>query len=205
MTSIQSPSRLDALRDTGLLDSQPEEAFDRLTRLCALTLGVPIALVSLVDGDREFFKSSVGLEGTVAAERSVPILHSFCQYVVESGEALVVEDALLHPLLRDNHTARNYGMRAYAGVPLITPAGHSLGAFCAIDKVARAWSATDISVLTDLAAATVTEIVLRRTHTHRGREHPPGSRAGAGTATNHIAVRAGPCVHRHCLWAGPSL
>ena len=161
MTSIQSPSRLDALRDTGLLDSQPEEAFDRLTRLCALTLGVPIALVSLVDGDREFFKSSVGLEGTVAAERSVPILHSFCQYVVESGEALVVEDALLHPLLRDNHTARNYGMRAYAGVPLITPAGHTLGAFCVIDKVARAWSATDISVLTDLAAATVTEIVLR--------------------------------------------
>ena len=161
MTYVHSQSRLDALRGTRLLDSPPEEAFDRLTRLGAMALSVPIALVSLVEDDREFYKSAVGLGAELAMDRSSPISHSFCQYVVASGKALVVADALTHPVLRDNPSVREHGVRAYAGVPLVTPDGHTLGTFCAVDRIPRQWTASDIQVLTDLAAAAVTEIVLR--------------------------------------------
>lgn len=161
MTSLHSPLRLEALCATGLLDPASEEAFDRLTRLGALILRVPVALVSLVEDDREFFKSSVGLEGTLATDRVLPLSHSFCQYVVASGEALVVEDALSHPLLRDNPSILKHHVRAYAGVPLVMPDGNTLGTFCVADRVPRTWTAGDIRVLTDLAAAAVTEIVLR--------------------------------------------
>ncbi len=161
MTHVHSQARLDALHDTGLLDSPSEEAFDRLTRLGATALGVPIALVSLLDGDREFFKSSVGLDGGSETNRSLPLSHSFCQHVVATGEPLVIDDALANPAFRDNPYVRDHGVRAYAGVPLVTPGGHALGTFCVIDRIPRQWAASDIRILTDLAAATVTEIVLR--------------------------------------------
>jgi two-component system, cell cycle sensor histidine kinase and response regulator CckA len=173
---VHSPSRLDALRRTGLLDSPPEEAFDRLTRLGALSLNVPIALVSLVEDDREFFKSAVGLDAILSGDRSLPASHSFCKYVVASGEPLVVADAFEHPLLRDNPSVREFGVRAYAGVPLITPAGHTLGTFCVVDRNPRVWSSSDIQVLTDLAAAAVTEIVLREQVAERLRAEQESAR-----------------------------
>lgn len=161
MTGADSQPRLEALRRTGLLDSPPEEAFDRLTRLGALILGVPIALVSFVEDDREFFKSAVGLPEPLASERELPLSHSFCQYVVGAREPLIVDDAHEHPMLRDNPSVREYNVRAYAGVPLFVPGGHALGAFCVIDTVPREWTPNEVKLLTDLAAAAVTEITLR--------------------------------------------
>src|SRR3954454_8796989 len=99
---VADPARLAALRAPALLDSQPEEAFDRLTRLATRALGVPVALVSLVGPDRQFFKSQTGLAEPWASARQTPLTHSFCQHVVATGEPLVVSDARVHPLVKEN-------------------------------------------------------------------------------------------------------
>src|SRR5256885_2915266 len=99
---LSAPGRLKALRVPALLDSPPEVAFDRLTRLASHALNVPVALVSLVAEDRQFFKSCVGVEEPWASRRGTPLSHSFCQHAVASGEPLVIEDARENPLVSDN-------------------------------------------------------------------------------------------------------
>ena len=94
---MHAPARLRELRGTRLLDSPAEESFDRLTRLTSTVLNVPVALVSLVDDDRQFFKSCLGLPQPWARQRQTPLSHSFCQHVVESREPLVISDAREHP------------------------------------------------------------------------------------------------------------
>ncbi|HVL18928.1 MAG TPA: GAF domain-containing protein, partial [Gemmatimonadales bacterium] len=91
-----------APRPAGLLDSPAEEGFDRLTRMAARLLGAPIALITVITDDRQFFKSATGLPEPWASRRAAPLSHSFCRHVVSSGEPLVVEDARRHPLLRAN-------------------------------------------------------------------------------------------------------
>ena len=122
-SAVQDRDRLDALRRTGLLDSAPEECFDRLTRLASRFLGVPIALISLVDEKREFFKSCVGLPEPWASERETPLSRSFCQHVVNRAEPLIVEDAREHPLVWDNLAIPDLGVIAYAGIPRLSPMG----------------------------------------------------------------------------------
>src|SRR4029450_853884 len=131
---IENEARLDALRRTSLLDSPPEEAFDRLTRLATTGPRVPVALVSLVDGERQFFKSHCGLPEPLASARQTPLTHSFCQHAVGSREPLVVADARQDPRFGHHHAFSELGVIAYAGIPLITSDGHVLGTFCAVDR-----------------------------------------------------------------------
>ena len=159
--NVASNSRLAALRSSGLLDTPAEEGFDRLTRLATKTLGVPVALVSLVDDNRQFFKSAVGLPEPWASTRETPLTYSFCQHVVNSGLPLIVSDARTHPLVCENLAVCEIGVMAYAGMPLITPDGHVLGSFCAIDVKPRHWSEHELSVLKDLAASATSEIHLK--------------------------------------------
>jgi hypothetical protein len=156
-TAARDPERLAALRATGLLDSEPEPGFDRHARLAAQMLNAPIALVSLVDEDRQFFKSGLGVE-----ERETPLSHSFCQHAVARREPLVVDDAREHPILKDNPAVREMGAIAYAGVPLIDPAGHALGTLCVLDSRPRQWSSHQVELLTDLAASVMSEIELAK-------------------------------------------
>ena len=158
---VADPQRLDALRATGLLDTPSEEAFDRLTRLVTRVLGVPVALVTLVDGERQFFKSCVGLPEPWASKRGTPLTHSFCQYIVETGEPLVIDDAREHPQLRENLAIPDLGVIAYAGIPLTMADGQTLGTFCAIDTKPRRWSKSELETLRDLAASAATEVQLR--------------------------------------------
>ncbi len=160
-TGLLDGERLAFLIETGLLDSDAEEAFDRLTRAASRLLRAPVSLVSLVDHERQFFKSSLGLPEPWATVRGTPLTHSFCQHVVISGEPLVIEDARDSDLVRDNPAIRDLGVVAYAGIPLTTAAGHALGSFCVIDSVPRVWSEDELGVLKDLAAAAVAEIELR--------------------------------------------
>jgi GAF domain-containing protein len=104
--------------------------------MAAKVLKVPVALMSLVDADRQFFKSQVGLPDEWAQERETPLSHSFCQYVAGSNEPLIIGDAREYPLVCDNLAVRDLNVVAYAGVPLITPtnicatfAGFSLSRF----------------------------------------------------------------------------
>lgn len=156
------PDRLAALRQTALLDTPPEEGFDRLTRMAARLLGAPTALISLVTDERQFFKSTTGLPEPWATRRTAPLSFSFCSTVAGTGEPLVVEDARRHPLLRHSQALRELGWVAYAGVPLIGREGHVLGSFCVVDHTPRLWSERDIALLQDLAASVITEIELRR-------------------------------------------
>lgn len=93
--------RLAALQSTGLLDTPPEEIFDRWTELASRVLKTPVVLMSLVDRDRQFFKSEVGLPEPWAEKRETPLSYSFCQYVAASNQPLVVTDARAHPLVRE--------------------------------------------------------------------------------------------------------
>ena len=153
--------RLRALHATGLLDSPPEQFFDLITGLAARTLQVPVVLLSLVDTDRQFFKSQCGLPAPVAESRETPLSHSFCQYVSAIGEALVVEDAKSHPLVRDNPAVRDLGVMAYAGMPLTTAEGFTLGSLCAIDTQPRRWTTQELETLQDFARQAMAEIELR--------------------------------------------
>lgn len=156
---LDDPLRLGAITASGLMDSPPEEAFDRLTRIAARLLGVPTTLVSVVDDRRQFFKSAQGLDGKLAVERGTPLSHSFCQHVVTGGE-LVVNDARHDARVKDNLAVRDYGIAAYLGIPLVSDT-QRLGAFCAVDTKPRQWTEDQISILRDIAAAANSEIRLR--------------------------------------------
>lgn len=166
---LTDPERLAALHRTTLLDGPAEESFDRLTRLAARLLHAPVALVSLVDADRQYFKSCIGLPEPWASMRATPISHSFCRHAVEGAAPLIIRDARQHPLVRENPAIDELGFVAYAGVPLTTTEGHVLGSFCVIDHQPRQWTSEEIETLQDLAATVMTEICLRTDSTERNR------------------------------------
>lgn len=161
-TKLTDAGRLRALARTGLMDTEREEGFDRLTRLVSRLLNVPISLVSLVDHDRQFFKSGYGLEGELATERQTPLSHSFCQHVVTGGAPLVIENAKEHPAVCDNPAIPEFGVAAYAGVPILSPEGHVLGSLCALDMKTRSWSEEDLQNLRDISKIVMSEITLRQ-------------------------------------------
>jgi PAS domain S-box-containing protein len=157
---IRDPSRLSALRRLALLDTPPEEAFDRLTRLAARLLAAPIALFALVAEDRVFFKSAFGLPGELAAERGVPVANAVCASTLGAPGPVLISDLGADPATAGSPFAR-YGARSYAGVPLVTSDGHPVGTFCVIDTRPRRWTSDDVDALRDLGASTLTEVELR--------------------------------------------
>jgi GAF domain-containing protein len=158
---VRNVNRLAALQRVGLLDTPPEETFDRLTSLARRILNAPVALVSLVDGDRQFFKSCAGLREPWLSRRETPLSHSFCQHVVALGAPLIVEDARRHPLVWSNLGIDELGIVAYVGIPLATSDGHTIGSFCVTDSQPRAWTWSEIEILKDLAAIAMDDIELR--------------------------------------------
>jgi GAF domain len=167
--AAEDEGRLDALHATGLLDSDISPSFDRLARLASHVLHAPVALVSLVDKDRQFFKSCLGLPEPWASRRGSPLTHSFCQHAVASREPLLVSDAREHEVLRENLAIRDMGVIAYAGIPLIDSEGHALGTLCVIDSQPRQWTTHQVQLLSDIAASVVTEITLAQTAAEKTR------------------------------------
>jgi PAS domain S-box-containing protein len=158
---ITDPARLAALVRTGLLDSEAEVAYDRLTRMAARIFQVPVAIISLIDADRQFLKSAQGLPEPIATERQTPLSHSFCQHVVTSRRLLQVNDAPAHPLVCDNYSTVNMGIRAYLGAPLMDAEGFILGAFGVVDITPRDWTEEDRERIIDFAAMAMAETELR--------------------------------------------
>ncbi|MGW4502009.1 GAF domain-containing SpoIIE family protein phosphatase [Micromonospora sp. NPDC004336] len=159
-SALRDPDRLRSLAETGLT-AAPDEAFDRFARLVGDLLDVPVALVSLVDADRQFFPGEVGLSQPWAALRQTPLTHSFCRQVVDLGTPMALPDARLDPLDRDNLAGPELGVVAYAGMPLTDLEGRVLGSLCAIDDKPRDWTADHLRTLADLAAACSSELRLR--------------------------------------------
>jgi PAS domain S-box-containing protein len=143
------------------LDTPPEQVFDRLTQLAAELLHVPVAVVSLVDANREFFKSAVGLPMGWKERRETPRAHSLAQIALMAKEPLAIEDARQHPLVKDNPLVPEWGVVSYAAVPIRTPDGLALGSVYVVDRVPRAWTDGEIVALTTIAKAAESEIVLR--------------------------------------------
>ncbi|MDB6064056.1 MAG: hypothetical protein JWR26_264 [Pedosphaera sp.] len=159
--AIEDPVRLAALRRLGLMDTPAEDVFDRLGKLAATIFRTPVALVTLVDDQRQFFKSCLGLPEPWASWRNTPLSHSFCQHVVANSEPLIINDARLHPVLRDSPGIQELGIVAYLGIPLRLESGEVIGSFCVIDSNPRAWSEEEVQTLTVLAGCVMTEIELR--------------------------------------------
>ncbi|MGB5267671.1 MAG: GAF domain-containing protein, partial [Polyangiales bacterium] len=150
--------RLRALESYRVMDTPPESSFDDLTTLVARILDGPIALVSLVDADRQWFKSRYGLDAP-----ETPRDISFCGHVVAEQELLVVPDAFEDSRFHDNPLVTgDPRVRFYAGVPLMTPDGHILGTLCAIDHEARQVSANQLDTLSILGRQVADQLELRR-------------------------------------------
>lgn len=155
--------RLFALAQLGVLDTAREEDFDKITRLVAAICEVPSAMLSFIDTERQWFKSTVGFSVCETARDS-----SFCAYAIaRPGELFVVEDALADSRFRDNPlVVGEPHIRFYAGAPLTTPAGFALGSLCVVDYVARTLSVKQHAALQDAARSTVALLEHRRTYAH---------------------------------------
>lgn len=185
---LSDPARIAALNKTGLLDSQTEEAYDRVTRIASHLLEVPTMLVSLVDHDRQFFKSQIGLPERF--KRETPLTHSLCQWVVSSREDLIVSDVRQNEALRDNRAVEELSAVAYAGVMLAAPGGEAIGTLCAIDSHPRKWSEEELATLGDLRDVTQAYVALGNQSANKT-DAAPAVR-NAVTAASRILIRENP-------------
>jgi anti-sigma regulatory factor (Ser/Thr protein kinase) len=155
---VDEPARLAALKRYRILDTEPERAFDDLTLLASQICGTPVALVSLIDSDRQWFKSRIGVSADYIA-RSV----SICRHVIEQRDVVVVPDALADERFRHNPQVRGEPhIRFYAGAPLVTPDGHAIGTVCVVDHLPRTLSAEQLTALDAIRRQVEAQLELRR-------------------------------------------
>lgn len=157
-TPQNESKRLKVLWQYEVLDTVPEEVFDDLTELAARICEAPIALISLVDENRQWFKSKVGV---TVSETSRDV--SFCAYAITQSDLFIVSDATQDQRFANNPLVTSEPkIRFYAGAPLITPDGHALGTLCVIDKVPRELRLEQKQALRILARHVVSQLELRR-------------------------------------------
>ena len=160
MTKGYETERLQALRQLNLLDTPPSESFDRVTRMASRVFGLPIAAVSLTDSDRQWFKSRVGVDHC-----SIPRDNAPCAEVVARARLLIIPDLLADESYSDSPLARS-GVRYYAGAPLMTRQGYSLGAMCVLGTEPRETTAEEERTLADLAGMVMAQIELQHAMGH---------------------------------------
>lgn len=179
---LGDPARLAALGATSLAGTPPEEAFDRLTRLAVHLAGAPISMLSLIDGEQQWVKSVAGVAAP-EVPHSIPLARSICGHVVATGEPLVISDVQREPRVNADAPMCAWGVRAYAGVPLVTAGGHAVGVLCVADRQPHDWPPETLAALRDLCALAVTEIEWRRSQAER-------ERAAAALRTTEQLFRA---------------
>jgi serine phosphatase RsbU (regulator of sigma subunit) len=159
--ALSDPGRLAAVKATGLLDTEPEAEFDDLATVAAEMTGCERAFITLVDADRSFWKSCVGVD-TGRAGRENAVHESFCYFLVGlDGDRFAVEDAANDPRTRDHPAVGPMKIGAWAGYPILGPGGEVLGSMCVIDENPHDWQAAELATLGTLARAVSNEINLR--------------------------------------------
>lgn len=152
------PARLNTLRGYGILDTHPEDRFDELTWLAASICGTPISKLSLVDEDRQWFKSKIGMEVC-----QTPRNDAFCSYAIMSPELFVVPDASMDQRFAANPLVLGEPhIRFYAAAPLVAPNGHILGALCVIDRVPRQLNQDQLESLRILSHQVMAQAILAK-------------------------------------------
>lgn len=150
--------RLAAIRQYQIIDTQPEQAFDDLARLAAHICATPIALINLIDGNRQWFKSKLGLD-----VKEVPRDFGLCPQCIQKGDVLVIPDTLADDRFATNPVVTTYPhIRFYAGVPLITPTGQVIGTLCVADTVPQQLSLAQVEALQALSRQIISQLELRR-------------------------------------------
>jgi GAF domain-containing protein len=158
MMSSNDAARVDALQKYAILDSEPEQAFDDLTLLASYVCKTPMALISLVDEDRQWFKAKVGISAT---ETSRDI--AFCSTAIQQQDVFVVPDALQDERFRTNPlVVSEPNIRFYAGAPLINEDGYALGTLCVIDRTPRNLAADQEAALKALSRLVLMQMEFRR-------------------------------------------
>lgn len=156
-------ARLSALDELRLLDTEAEPVFDRITAKLARVFEVPVALITLVDRDRQFFKSQVGLPEVLARARQTPRNVSACGHVVAKNQVMVIEDLARDRRFANNPLFKEHGIRFYAGVPLLAPNGQPIGSLCLMDMKPRQLSEREKRLLVEYANDVMEEIAKRAT------------------------------------------
>jgi PAS domain S-box-containing protein len=191
LPALRDHARVTEVERTRLAEPVSEDPeLDRLTRMAARIMKVPLAAVTVLDDEMQRFRSSVGLPSPFGPRAVVPLSHSFCKYVVSTARPLVVEDARKHRWLAANPAIEELEMVAYAGVPIRSD-GEIIGAFCVSDRGPRRWTTEELNLLKDLAALVEEEVALRRIRLTRA-EQPSDPREVVeellATATRYEAL-----------------
>ncbi len=152
------PARLDALRTYNVLDTPPEPEFDDLVRLAAQICGCPVAAITLIDGDRQWYKARVGLD-LPHTPRSA---NGPCSNTILGHDPLVVPDLSKDPRFMGSPTVENLGMKFYAGVPLVNQEEYALGTLCVLDRVPRELTPQQLDALRTLGRQVLSQLELRR-------------------------------------------
>ena len=223
--ALSAPERLAAVRATGLLDTGPEDPFDDLARLAAAVTGCGRAFITLVDERRSFWKSCIGVNAADAAGRQSPVRESFCYFLVGLGGApFVIEDAAADPRTSSHPSVRPMKIGAWAGYPLLSPAGQVLGSMCVIDENPHPWQPEELATLAAMARAVEqrdqpADLADRRPgragarrdgagDLHRAGPQPAGQpaaprpAAGAGAGSRGVVPARG---RRHRPWSATSM
>lgn len=158
MHDTNEDARLAALYQLDLLDTPPSEAFDRITRMAGQIFNLPIAAISLTDRDRQWFKSRIGVEHDWIPRKRTP-----CALVTETADSVLISDMQDDACFADSVLSQQ-GIRFYAGVPLVTREGFTLGALCVLGVEPRSASPSEMAALTDLAQIAMSQIELQRAH-----------------------------------------
>ncbi|NMG20266.1 GAF domain-containing protein [Brasilonema bromeliae] len=176
---ITDTNRLAALRRYDILDTLPEAAFDDLTQLAAQICQTPVALITFVDADRQWFKSSVGDKMTES-----PLSVGFCPAVVQNGDSLIIPDTQADPQFTTNPAVCQQDVRFYAGVPLITSDGYVVGTLCVLDFTPRQMSEEQINGLRILSRQVMTQLELRLSARKVAQTNAALTDVSAGVAAN---------------------
>lgn len=162
LRQINEPERLEALKQYQILDTEPEKPLTDLVQLAALICGTPIALLSLIDGERQWFKANVGMDA-----KQIPRAHAFCQYAMRADDVYEISDAFIDQRFASNPLVTGVPhIRFYAGVPLLTPEGHPLGTLCVLDTVPRYLNDDQREALRILSRQVMAQLEIRRIHLH---------------------------------------
>ncbi|MBF9238586.1 LytTR family transcriptional regulator DNA-binding domain-containing protein [Hymenobacter sp. BT683] len=158
LRQVNEPERMEALHSYQVLDTDPEQVFNDLAQLSAFICGTPMSLVSLIDGERQWFKAKVGLEA-----KETPREYAFCQYAMRADDIYEVPDAALDERFAQNPLVTgDPNIRFYAGAPLLSPEGQPLGTLCALDTVPRELTEDQREALRILARQVMAHLELRR-------------------------------------------